>query len=242
MKFNFLENPSVIKLFTMFEKENNRLYVVGGAVRDEFLGIKTNDIDFATATRPEKVLEILNANNIEVNLKGMKFGTISATIDDEKFDITTFRKDSYARGSRFPEIVCSKKIRDDFIRRDFTINALYVEKFGRVIDLGGGVEDLEKGIVKFIISPRKSVFFDPLRILRYFRFCSLYFYENFDDASLRACIDKFQRVIRAVPRKRIKEEVKKILAGPGAEVIVDIWKKNDIMVDIVEYIEDENDE
>lgn len=241
MEFNFLQNPSVIKLFDLFEQEDCRLYVVGGAVRDAFLGIKTNDIDFATPVKPEKVLEMLQSHNIEVDLKGIKFGTISANIDGEKFDITTFRNDNYARGSRFPEIVCSKKIRDDFIRRDFTINAIYVDRIGRIIDFGNGVEDLKNGIVKFIISPRKSIFFDPLRILRYFRFCSLYFYKNFDEASLKACIDKFFRIKKALPKKKIKYEMKKILEGDGAKIILDIWEKNNILPDMLEYMEDEND-
>ncbi|MGN0929582.1 MAG: hypothetical protein ACI4N3_02990 [Alphaproteobacteria bacterium] len=238
MEFKFLQNPSVIKLFDLFESENKKIYVVGGAVRNSLLGEQTNDIDFATSTKPEDVLQILQNNNIETDLKGMKFGTISAIINDEKFDITTFRKDYYARGSRFPEIICSKKIRDDFVRRDFTVNAIYVDRIGRTIDLGGGLEDLEKGILKFIINPRKSIYFDPLRILRYFRFCSLYFYNNFDEASLTACILKFARVKKTLPKKKIKYELSKMLDGKGFEIILDIWRKNDIIYDINEYIDE----
>ena len=237
VEFEFLKNPSVIKLFDLFEKENKRLYIVGGAVRDALLGKKINDIDFATATKPDKVLQILQDNNIEVDLKGMKFGTVRAIIDDEKFDITTFRKDSYVRGSRFPEVVYSKKLRDDFSRRDFTLNAIYVDRFGRIIDLGGGLEDLKNGVVKFIMKPKKSVFLDCLRILRYFRFCSLYFYNNFDEDSLNACLSKFYRVT-SLPKKKIKYELAKILQGEGADIIIDIWRKNDILYDMDLYIDE----
>lgn len=236
MEFEFLKNPLVVKLFDLFEKENKRLYIVGGAVRNAMLGKEINDIDFATATKPDEVLQILLKNNIEVDVKGMQFGTITAMINDERFDITTFRKDTYARGSRFPEIICSKKLRDDFIRRDFTINAIYIDRTGRIIDLGNGIEDLKNGIVKFIIKPKKSVFLDPLRILRYFRFCSLYCYNNFDEASLKACLTRLNKIKRLLPRKKIKYELAKILQGEGRDIILDIWRKNDVISNIEECI------
>ena len=236
MEFEFLKNPSVVRLFDLFEKENKRLYIVGGAVRNAMLGKEINDIDFATATKPDDVLQILLKNNIEVDVKGMKFVTITAMMDCQRFDITTFRKDTYARGSRFPEIICSKKLRDDFIRRDFTVNAIYIDRTGRIIDLGNGVEDLKNGVVKFIIKPKKSVFLDPLRILRYFRFCSLYFYNNFDEPSLRACLTKLNKIRRLLPRKKIKSELAKILQGEGCDIILDIWRKNDAISNIEECI------
>lgn len=238
VEFKFLQNPSVIKLFDLFESENKKIYIVGGAVRNSLLGEQTNDIDFATSTKPEDVLKILQYNDIAVDLKGMPYGTISVIINNEKFDITTFRKDYYVRGSRFPEIICSKKIRDDFVRRDFTVNAIYVDRIGRTIDLGGGLDDLEKGLVKFIINPRKSIYFDPLRILRYFRFCSLYFYNNFDEASLRACISKFPRIRKTLSKKKIKYELSKMLDSKGFEIILDIWRKNDIICNIEDCIEE----
>ncbi len=241
MDFKFLHNKNVLDLFNLFYDDKERLYVVGGAVRNELWNVENNDIDFATSTKPKKVLDILSYNKIEVDLKGMHYGTISAIIDNQKFDITTFRKDHYFRGSRFPQIICSKKILDDYKRRDFTINALYVDKFSRIIDLGSGMNDIENKIVKFIINPKRSVFFDPLRILRYFRFCSLYCYENFDDASLNICCQKFDKVLKVLSHKRIQSEIDLILKGNGAKIILDIWDRHGIIQQMKPFIEGEND-
>lgn len=241
MDFDFLHNKIVLDLFDLFYNDKERLYVVGGAVRNALWGIENNDIDFATSTKPQKVLDILTHNNIQVDLKGFHYGTISALIDNQKFDITTFRKDHYFRGSRFPQIICSKKIRDDFVRRDFTVNALYVDKFSRIIDLDNGLLDIQNKIIRFIINPKRSVFFDPLRILRYFRFCSLYCFENFHQPSLDICIKKFHKVFKTLPYKRIKNELDLILSAPGSNIILDIWQKNDILDSVKLFIEGNHD-
>ncbi len=237
MEFNFLKNPAVIKLFDLFESNNRKIYVVGGAVRNALLGIESTDFDFATTTKPDEVVEILKNNNIPVDLKGLKFGCVTANIDNTKIDITTFRKDCYKNGSRFPTIEYSTRIADDYNRRDFTVNALYVDRTGRIIDLGTGLEDLKKGVLKFIIHPKKSIYFDPLRVFRYFRFCSLYFHKNFDRRSLEVSISKLHKARKSISRQRVQEEIDKILAGEGADVILNVWRHYGILYELDGYID-----
>lgn len=238
MEFSFLQNPSVIKLFDLFESNNKKIYAVGGAVRDSLLGIEPTDFDFATVTKPDKVIEILKNNNIPVDLKGLKFGCVTANIDNMKFDITTFRKDYYTNGSRFPVIEYSNKMADDYNRRDFTINAIYVDRTGQIIDLGTGMEDFKNGVLKFILHPKKSIFFDPLRVFRYFRFCSLYFHKNFDRRSLEVSISKLHKARKSVSRQKVQEEINKILSGKGADVILNIWRRYGILYELDGYIDD----
>lgn len=237
MEFSFLKNPSVLKIFNLFESENAKIYMVGGAVRNELLGIKATDFDFATPLKPDDVVKILSKEKIPMDLKGIKFGCVTAIVDDIKMDITTFRKELYTKKTRFPKIEYSTKISDDYIRRDFTVNAIYVDATGKIIDLGEGLEDLKNGVLKFIIHPKKSIYFDPLRLFRYFRFCSLYFYKNFDKRSLEFCLSRFQKIRKDISRYKIKEEMNKILSGDGVNVILNIWRDSGLLYELDTYLD-----
>ncbi|MDR1499330.1 MAG: CCA tRNA nucleotidyltransferase [Rickettsiales bacterium] len=195
--------------------------LVGGCVRDFLLGKKINDFDIATERRPEEVLEKLKKNNVKYLTNGLKFGSITAVIGDEKFEITTLRRDIKGSG-RFPVVEFINDYAEDAIRRDFTFNALYMGYDGTIYDYLGGKKDLEKGIIRFIGNPRIRILEDSLRILRFFRFfgsCATQMdYEGFCN-----CI-RYKSLISTLSKSRVKSEYIKILRSPGGTKILKIME------------------
>lgn len=198
----------VKKIFEIFSKEQDSVRLVGGSVRDLLLGKDVSDFDFATKYLPDEIEEILNAANVKNIPTGKKFGTITAVVNGKNFEITTLRKDNETDGRHCePEFVDDYKI--DAARRDFTINALYLDSAGKIHDYFGGEEDLKNGIVRFIGNASERIEEDYLRILRFFRF-SLRYAVSFDDISLQAC-ETQRDGLKQISRERIRQEILKIL-------------------------------
>ena len=149
--------------------EVSEIRYVGGCVRKIINKEKIDDIDLATNLEPKDVCEALKKNEINFYETGIEHGTITAIIDDYKFEITTLRKDVLTDG-RHAEVKFSKDWKEDASRRDFTINAIYSDREGNLFDPFNGKEDLEKGEINFIGNPEKRIKEDYLRILRYIRF------------------------------------------------------------------------
>lgn len=170
-KMNLPED--IIMLFTLFKKHNKKLYIVGGAVRDALLGKTPKDIDVVTDALPNEVENLLTAENIYNFPSGKNFGIISAVINDETYEIATFRSDNYTDSAdgRRPDSITFASMEDDAKRRDFTINALYYDiEEKKVIDLVGGVEDLKKNKIRPVGSAMDRFTEDRLRVLRAIRF------------------------------------------------------------------------
>lgn len=232
--FNFknLFNREVKTLFNVLNVDNE-LMLVGGCVRNFILGKKINDFDFATTLKPEQIIEILKNNNIQYLTIGIKFGTITAVINNNKYEITTLRNDINTDG-RHTDVNFTNSYFDDAKRRDFTFNALYIDGKGNLYDYFNGIEDLKKGIVKFIGEPEQRIQEDYLRILRFFRFYSDYAY-TFDYKSFLGCI-KYKDKINQLSKERIKYEFLKILNGKYPIKILKIFEYNNIL----KYILDTN--
>jgi tRNA nucleotidyltransferase/poly(A) polymerase len=209
-----MENSALVRLFGMLDG----LFVVGGAVRDCALGLAPKDVDFATSMRPDEIKSRLQAGGIRFDAKGEKFGNVVAIIGDERFEITTFRRDVYVR-NRYPMVEFVDTPRQDSARRDFTMNALYVDAKGRVLDFVGGMVDIRSRIVRFIGPADVSCQRDPLRILRYFRFCGEYFHENFDPEALAACQENIMLTV-SLPRHKAAEERSKFRASRGFRAVL----------------------
>ncbi len=166
---HILNDPEVITLLDIFEE---KLFLVGGCVRDAILNKKTSDIDFASKFKPNEVIEILEKNKIKHVDIGLKHGTVTAVINNRKFEITSFRKDLKTDG-RHADVDFSEDMEEDAARRDFTINALYLDKFGKFYDFHGGFDDINNRKIRFIGDPEKRVSEDYLRIMRFFRFSAM---------------------------------------------------------------------
>src|SRR5690606_28837267 len=154
-------------------EHGHRALVVGGAVRNAVLGIAPGDIDISTDARPERVQELAEAAGLRQIPTGIDHGTVTVMVDGEPFEVTTFRRDVATDGRR-AVVEFSTDVADDARRRDFTMNALYLEADGSVVDPLGGLEDALARRVRFIEDSKQRIREDYLRILRFFRFNAWY--------------------------------------------------------------------
>src|SRR6478736_2088371 len=143
---------------------------VGGAVRDDLLGLPISDIDLATRLTPDEVVRRLEKARIKAVPTGIDHGTITAISDGHPFEITTLRRDVSTDGRR-ATVAFTDDWKEDAARRDFTINALSADpRNGEIFDYFDGLDDLEARRVRFIGDPLQRIAEDHLRILRFFRF------------------------------------------------------------------------
>jgi tRNA nucleotidyltransferase (CCA-adding enzyme) len=172
IKFNIPIPEDIIKIKDIFKKNNYKLFVVGGAVRDAILGKTPKDYDLTTDATPDEVETILNNSGYKTLPTGKAFGVINVFTDNDEYEIATFRSESYSENDkRRPDKVEFTDIETDAKRRDFTINALYYDiDTGEVVDLVGGVEDLKNDVVRTVGNPDDRFNEDRLRILRAIRF------------------------------------------------------------------------
>ena len=168
---NLTQNTPANKIFdaiNSFSTESEIRYV-GGCIRKIINKEKVDDIDLATNLEPKEVCEVLNKNNIDYFETGIEHGTITAIIDEYKFEITSLRSDVSTDG-RHAKVKFSKNWSEDASRRDFTFNSIYSDKDGNLFDPYNGKKDLEDGSVNFIGEADQRIREDYLRILRYLRF------------------------------------------------------------------------
>ena len=170
---NFYQNKNCQKILKILNHTNETSRIVGGYVRNYLRKIETKDIDIATKLNPDEVIELLSKEKIKTVPTGLSHGTVSAFINDQIFEITTLRKDSNHDG-RHADIEFTADWEEDASRRDFTINAIYMNYNGEIYDPFNGISDLNNGVVKFIGDPEKRIKEDYLRIFRYYRFLSIY--------------------------------------------------------------------
>ena len=206
-----LEQSDVAQVFDLFEAyQKNSIFVVGGSIRDALLNREITDIDFATSLEPKTITEILNKENIKFIDVGIDHGTVTAIINERKFEITTFRNDIFTDG-RHAQVSFSNSLEEDALRRDFTINAMYLDKGGNLIDPTDGKKDLENRVVRFIGNPDERIKEDYLRILRYFRFLAL-FGDISPDAEVMKTITANLDKLSVVSKERQWNELKSILS------------------------------
>jgi len=203
-----------------FESSGRQLLVVGGSVRDAFLGRDHGDIDLCTDARPEETSALVESGAEALWLQGVEYGTVGVLFGGARFEITTFRTESYEPGSRHPQVSFADDITTDLSRRDFTINALAIRlKDLELLDPFGGREDLKAGVIVTPIDPKLSFTDDPLRMLRAFRFSSQLGF-GLEKSTLSA-ITELKELIGSVSAERIRDELTKLLCGqsPGAALV-----------------------
>lgn len=184
---------------------------VGGAVRDTLLGLEVKDIDLATTISPHKVMRLLDRNGIKPIPTGIEHGTVTAVLPDGAVEITTLRHDVSTDGRR-ATVAFSENWREDAARRDFTINALYVDPATlEISDFFGGLDDLKARQVRFIGDARQRIREDHLRILRYFRFQARFGSQPADQEAEEA-IAELAAMLKSLSRERIGMETMNLLA------------------------------
>jgi poly(A) polymerase len=182
---------------------------VGGCVRKIINKEKVDDIDLATNLEPKRICEALKKNNINYYETGIEHGTITAIIDDYRFEITTLREDVQTDG-RHAKVKFSKDWKADASRRDFTINSIYSDRVGNLFDPFNGKEDLENGNINFIGDAEKRVKEDYLRILRYVRFFLNYSKQEHKPEIIRKLKMNIGGVSK-LSKERLLDELKKII-------------------------------
>jgi len=207
-----LENIKEARIIFTYLNEiggEDQVRFVGGCVRKSISGESIDDVDLATILEPDEVKKRLNKENIKVIDTGISHGTVTAIINNKKFEITTLRKDVSTDG-RHAKVTFTSDWKEDALRRDFTINAIYVDIQGRIFDPLNGISDLQNGVVKFIGVSDERIQEDYLRILRYFRFFAQYSKTDHNKEVIHS-IKKFINGLNKVSNERIFEELNKII-------------------------------
>ncbi len=209
----WLSNDATQKVFRMLTDAGYLAYGVGGCVRNAVLGVAVNDIDISTDARPTTVMKLAQKLGLSVIPTGIDHGTVTVVSGGIPHEITTFRNDVETDGRR-AVVAFSDDIADDAVRRDFTMNALYCDADGVVVDPLGGLDDLRARHVRFIQDPSARIQEDYLRILRFFRFFAWYGDQDagLDPEGLAGCA-AFQEGLAQVARERIGAEFLKTLGA-----------------------------
>lgn len=208
---DWLTRPETRAVIDALEAGGHRALFVGGCVRNALLGAPVSDLDISTDARPDRVMDLARAAGLKPVPTGIDHGTVTIVSDGTPHEVTTFRRDVETDGRR-AVVAFAGTVEDDARRRDFTMNALYCDGAGQVIDPLGGLPDLTARRVVFIEDPEQRIREDYLRILRFFRFTAWYG-DGFDADGLAACAALAEGT-EGLARERIGQEMLKLLAAP----------------------------
>ncbi|MER2173446.1 MAG: CCA tRNA nucleotidyltransferase [Carnobacterium sp.] len=199
-----------LPIIDKIEEAGFEAYFVGGSVRDTLLNKPINDVDIATSAKPNEIKGIF-PKTIDV---GIEHGTVMVLWKDASYEITTFRTESTYQDFRRPDNVeFVRSLKEDLKRRDFTINALAMNRNGEIIDYFNGKKDLENKLIKAVGIPEERFFEDALRMMRGVRFVSQL---NFSmDSETEVAIHKNHPLLEKIAVERIQVEFIKLLLGSG---------------------------
>lgn len=210
---DWLTRPATQALCAALQAGSHRVLFVGGCVRNALLGELVGDLDLATDALPEKVVRLVEAAGFKAIPTGIDHGTVTVLAGGLPHEITTFRRDVQTDG-RHAVVAYSTDVAQDAARRDFTMNALYADPAGEVIDPLGGLPDLLARRLRFVGEPSQRIREDYLRILRFFRFSATYGDPalGMDAEGLAACAELADG-IDGLSRERIGAEMRKLLSA-----------------------------
>ena len=219
------DEPILLRAFSqlalLFEKHGFQCYLVGGSVRDYLLKKNFSDLDVATDATPEEMKTFLS----DIDDTFAKYGSIKVRFFKCSFDVTTFRKEGDYKDSRHPgRIEFTKNVEIDVLRRDFTINALYMTRTDNVLDFVGGQADLANKIIRMIGDPLTRLKEDPLRIVRAMRFSYDLGFEI--EENLKKTIEDNLSLLHSLNVEKIKQEVSKC---QQKEKLLEYLKKENIL-------------
>lgn len=203
---------SSLKLLKKIEKSGFKAYIVGGYVRDLYLGRKSADVDICTNATPKDLKDIFK----DSMLPKEQYGSVTVIYNNIHYEITTFRQDIKYENNRLPvKIKYINDLKDDLKRRDFTINTLCIDSEGNMLDLLSISSDLENGIIKTVGVSKQKIKEDSLRILRAIRFATIL---NFRlDEDLKKSIKKYSYLLKNLSYHRKKEELDKIFSSSNVK-------------------------
>ena len=225
--------PATQRVFSALATVGCKGYFVGGCVRDALLSKPVTDIDIATDATPEVARKACEVAGLRVVPTGLDHGTITVISRGKHFELTTFRKDISTDGRR-ANVIFSKAIEEDAARRDFTMNALYADHVGLVIDPLGGLPDLEARSIRFIGDAHDKITEDYLRILRFFRFYAWYGDPQVGpDPDALSAIAELGDGLAVLSAERVTAELVKLLSAPDPAPAVGLMEQTGILARIL---------
>ena len=208
--------PQVHKLLNRLEEAGFPAFLVGGCVRDLLRGRQPVDWDVATAARPEQVMALFAPDALPT---GLPHGTVTVRLDGRGFEVTTFRRDGDYRDSRHPDHVeFTPSLEEDLSRRDFTVNAMAMDRRGAVIDPFGGRGDLACELLRCVGEPDKRLGEDALRIMRGLRFAATL--NLAIDGPTGEALHRRRAELGEIAVERVTAELTKLICGPSAAEIL----------------------
>jgi poly(A) polymerase len=210
--------------------ETSEVRYVGGCIRKVIKKENIDDVDLATNLKPNEICEALKNKGINFYETGIEHGTVTAIIDEYKFEITSLRKDVQTDG-RHAKVEFSLDWKEDSARRDFSINSIYSDGEGNLFDPNNGKQDLDKGLINFIGDTETRIKEDYLRILRYIRFFLNYSKHNHDSKVIRI-IKRNIDGISQLSSERLLDEFRKLTQSVG---FIRLFKDKDCL-EIIEII------
>ncbi len=208
----WLQEPGLQALLACLSHDGELARIAGGAVRNTLLGEAVADIDLATTTEPDETIARAEAAGFKTVKTGYEHGTVTVIAGGIPHEVTTLRADVETDGRR-ATVVYGRDWKADAERRDFTINALYADADGTVVDLVGGLADVNSRTLRFIGDPEMRIREDYLRILRFFRFFAWYGHGRPDAAGLKACA-RLKDGMSRLSAERVWHELRRLLQAP----------------------------
>lgn len=212
--------PKAVKeIIATLQQNHYEAYAVGGCVRDSILGREPNDWDITTSASPEEV-KALFRRTIDT---GIEHGTVTIMVDKVGYEVTTYRIDGKYEDGRHPtEVTFTRNLKEDLLRRDFTVNAMAYNDTDGLVDIFGGLEDIENKVIRCVGDPRARFTEDALRLLRAIRFAAQLGYTIEDET--RAAMKEIAGNLTKISAERIQTELVKTLVSPNPVMLKDAYE------------------
>lgn len=224
---NITNDAEVLKIFAAVKKYGGVVRFVGGAVRDTLAGLPANGLNLCTDLSPDELAEACEEAGLKTMPIGLKIGSLGVAAGSNVIEVSSLK----IRNPK-DELEFTDNWEADAAGRDLTINAVYADEEGNVFDYYNGIKDLEQGIVRFIGDTDKNIAADSERILRFFRFYSLFGRGEIDAKVLKACREHSNE-LKKVPVETIWRELKNILVTPNAAKVLQIMFANNVLSNLL---------
>lgn len=218
------------RVFQVLDQAGFNARAVGGTVRNTLLGEPVNDIDIAVDAAPDAVMAAARRANLKVVPTGITHGTVTIVVSGIPFEVTALRRDVSTDGRR-ATVAYTSDWKADAERRDFTINAIYCDRHGSLLDPVGGLDDIAARRVRFIGNPHARIREDYLRILRFFRFSAHYAGGVLDREGLTACVEE-RHGLQCLSAERVHHELLRLLAAPAALSVIEQMAAQGFIADL----------
>ena len=229
----WLKDANAQALCAVFANAGHQIFFVGGCVRNAVLNEAASDIDLSTNAHPQQVMDLAKAAGLKAIPTGIDHGTVTVVMDGTPFEITTFRRDVETDGRR-AVVAFSDNIADDARRRDFTMNALYADATGRIVDPLNGLGDTRARRIRFIENASMRIREDYLRSLRFFRFSAWYGDADlgFDPEALSAIASNLDG-LASLSAERVGSEMIKLLGAPNPAPSLAVMRQTGVLQSVL---------